>query len=311
MLNINQIKIADNNQANAISDFNNHLVSLFRFPFEDKTLREKFKGKNFTWSLANYDSFSQFSLENTHLVEETELVEPDWDWVDEQRHYLKKHLKNLLGKEADSNYLKPMINWTLDSFDNYLSYNAMHPNSLHNPWTSMYKILTKYGYLFLATEDKDISKEYLGEKYQNNSSNYLTFITSSNPKNPRTNYFRQFLVNNFCDIELKIFDYLQTEALGFENAKSLQTIHHFLIEKCKMNVSLSMVKNIIKYLKQNGYIGSEGFKGYFMIVSEDDLIQTYQQNEIQIKDLERTMRIYQKKAKQMGIENFMQKVQRM
>ena len=309
--NNSQIKIAHNNQVNLVTDFNVHLTDLFRFPVEDQNFLLRFKGKKFVWDLAHYQSFSQFALENSELVEKNSAkLDINWDWIDEERHKLKKQLKLLLGHEADSEYLKPIISFTLDCFDNYLSYNALHPNSSNNPWRHTQAIFFQKGYLFLATDKEEIVKEYLGNKYRQSQNSKFSFITGSDPKNKKNNRFRKVEVNNFCEIELKILDYLQTEAKGFENAKSEQTIQHFLVEKSNMNVSANQVKNIIKYLKQNGYIGSEGFRGYFVIVSENDLIKTYQHHAQQVQDLERTMKIYEKKAKTMGIHQFFEKMQR-
>ncbi len=299
LIDFSRLKIVDRN-ANQISTFNEHLGNLFRFPMEDNDFLNRTKESDFIWDMANYNGFSQFSLENTELIEkESPTKNIDWNFVDEERHRLKSQIKTLLGAEANSDFLKPIISFTLDCFDNWLSYNSMYPNSLNNPWLSTNKILLDKGYLFLATDNKEMVKEYLGSELVKESKeenhNKLIFITSSNPKNKNKNTFKGSIVSNFCDIELKIFNYLQTEAMGIGNAKSANNIREFLFTKHKIETELGSVRNYMKYLKRDGYIGS-GYNGYFSIVSESDLIHTYQHHQLQLQGLQRTMKIYENRA---------------
>lgn len=305
-IDISKLKIVDRN-ANHIPQFNEHLGSLFRFPLEDNDFLTRIKGNDFVWDMANYSGFSQFALENTKLIEiEPPTEDIDWNFIDEERHRLKSQIKTLLGTEANSDFLKPIISFTLDCFDNWLTYDAMHPNSLNNPWFSTNKILLNKGYLFLATDNEAMVKEYLGDKLSKDTDeenhNKLVFITSSNPKNKSKNTFKGAIVSNFCDIELKIFNYLQAEAMGMGNAKKAKDIQEFLLKKYRIDKTDTQIRNYMKYLKRDGYIGS-GFNGYFFIASENDLIHTYQHHQLQLQGLQRTMKIYENRAKAMGIDD--------
>lgn len=279
-----------------------YLNSLFRYPLADAYCRENVINNNFIWTAKTYDSFSLFTLENSELIEiEPPISNPDWDYTDKQRHIFKKRIKDLLGKEYQAEFLKPIVDFTLDCFEHYLSYKECYPKSYQNPWQSAMEIITQ-GYL-LAGFDKDQNEyhDYVKDKEfkakETDNPNQLCFVTAFNLNGKKKDNFKPISVKPTCNIEASILHYLENEANNKGRAKSLKTIKGYLLPKV---VSEYAIRTATRYLKRDGLIGSTP-NGFFYISNKDDLIETHKHHLEIMGGIQRTITIYEKRAKDFGI----------
>ena len=276
------------------SSFHAHLYSMLQFSLLSETKRPK----SDVFNANRYHGLEQFILEHPQVIETGKANVIDEDMLDDARNVFKKYIKGLLGNEGNSDYLKPVINFTADAYENYLMYDMMYRESKHNPWTYTNKILHN-GYIYLVSDSKDLIEEFkpkiIGETKE--SSNNIGFIT----KTSKEKEFRGLILDDRLSTQEIVYSYLKSHATGFNKAKSKDKIITFL-QSNKRNITPQHLVNwILLPLKRAGLIGS-GSSGYYFIESEADFKNSYQFHKSKIDAMQRTMNILNKRAEEKGFQ---------
>lgn len=275
--------------------FYDHLSSILKYDLIEPHKRSI--KKHFTER--NYHGLVQYIFEHTTSVEKSEPAEIDWNLLGDAREILKKKIKSLLGTEGNSDLLKPIISFTVDSYENQLMYNMMHRGTYNNPWDATKEIL-KSGYLFLASDDRDLL-DSLNPKIVKSSDNAYRGNLGIVTKTKNEKVFSGFLIDNRISNQTFIFEYLKSSARGFSHAKSLDKIEIKLQEENRALPRAAITNNILYPLKRAGLIGSSS-TGFFYIDNENDLRICYEFHLSKYNGLKRTMDIYEARAHKMGFE---------
>lgn len=278
------------------TSFFNHLDDLKQFEFLSSNSITGIMDES-KFDMTDYLGLEQFIFDNTKIIETNEPKEIDWDKIDNFKDVLEDTIKKLLGKEKTSEQLKPIVNFTLDSFENHAVYNFMHPNSLHNPWFSTHNMLLN-GYIYLISNEKDLVREYkpkLYKKKEKESKNIGIITKAKNEKEFKGVVLDdRFIEQNF------VLDYLKDHANGFSVAKSKTKILKYLKDH-NINISEGFLStSVLLPLKRVGLIGSSN-TGFYFINSEFDLKQSYEFHRSKAQAIQRTMDIYVNRANKMGI----------
>ena len=275
--------------------FHNHLYSMFQFSLlSDVPKLAKVK----IFDTPQYHGLEQFVLENTNLVEKEQPCEVDANLLDDAREILKKRIKEELGKEKDSETLKPIINFTADTYENLLMYYMMHPDSKHNPWFATNEIL-KRGYIYLVSDSKDLINEFkpkiIGETKE--VSDNIGFIT----KVHKEKEFKGLILDNRLSTQALVFEYLKSHALGVHKAKSKDKIREFLNDNKRIVSNQYLLNWILLPLKKAGLVGSCN-SGYYFISSEEDFKSSYRFHLSKMEAIQRTIDILGKRADEKGFK---------
>jgi len=275
-------------------DFYSHLTSLLRFHliFPNEQYHREFQFNENT-----YMGLEQFILENSDMVEATKAPDDiDWDLADDAKDILKDRIKRLT-EEEKSDDLKPFIESTTNVFENWLIYDLMHPDSVYNPWIPAVNILQK-GYVYFISDDKDRISQYQKKIYQKadrDTHGNLAIVIRSSEKRK----FSGVLADNRHNLQISVYQYLKEYASGSDHAVSLGEIQDFM----GTNISRQTIRmKVTSPLKKAGLIGSNS-KGFFHIATPKDLKQCYAAHLEKVRGLQGTLRIYEKQAKALGIEN--------
>lgn len=277
------------------TSFFHHLDDLKQFEFmATGTLTGNESSKKF--DMADYLGLEQFIFDNTKVIEYNKAHEIDWDEIDNSKDVLANTIKKLLGKEKSSDTLKPMVNFTLDSFENYAMYNFMHPCSLHNPWVSTHNMLLN-GYLYLISNETDLIKEYKPKLYKDKKEPTKNIGIITKAKNEKQ--FKGVVLDDRFIEQNIVLSYLKKAALGFSSAKPKAKIMQYLKNE-DVNITEGFLStSVLLPLKRIGLIGSSS-TGFYFINSEFDLKQAYQFHKSKALAIQKTMNIYASRAKKLG-----------
>ncbi len=274
--------------------FHSHLYSMFQFSL----LSEIARPKSSAFDSYRYHGLEQYILDHTTLIEKEEPANIDANLLDDARDVLKKHIKKLLGKEGDSDTLKPIINFTADAYENLLMYDMMHNDSQHNPWKATYDILTK-GYIYLVSDSRDLMEEFkpkiIGETKE--ISDNIGFITKINKEKE----FKGLILDNRLSTQSMVYLYLKSHAVGLHKAKSKDKIREYLSNNKRIINNQYLLNWILLPLKRAGLIGSCN-SGYYFINSEEDFKNSYQFQKSKIDAMQRTLDILNKRAEEKGFQ---------
>lgn len=268
--------------------FYDHLYDMMKFDFVDNQ-NKQIEAETFT--LNKYQGLEQFIFENSTVVEKDDPKDIDWDLLDDARDLVKKKVKKLLGHEKNSETLKPLLDFTVDSFQNYLMYLVMHPDSNNNPWDDT-KSIFETGYLFMAADDSDFIKEYNVKILNDTYSGNLSVVA----KAKKEKKFYGFTVDNRLTTAALVQQYLFIHAKGHSNAKKKSDIINSLSRDGRTIKTSRLYTHIIKPMKRAGIIGSST-KGYFYINNQRDLQAAYNYHRGIIKGIKATTDIYEARAK--------------
>ncbi len=280
--------------------FFNHLDSLNKYDLLftkekssfQKTVKDKF-------SLSDYLGLEQFVMENTHLVEPTEMQaqEIDWNEIDNAKDFLQDKINKLLGHEQISQTLKPLIEFTIDSFENYAIYTYMHPKSTHNPWMSTHHLLLS-GYMYLISDKEELVKEFHPTLYgqKNNQDENVGIIT----KAKKERKFKGVILDNRLTIQMLVLNYLKKIAPGYENPIPKKRILQHIEEKGITYSDSSFNTAVLLPLKRTLLIGSSS-RGYYYMEDNDDFKTSYKFHQSKYAGIEFTMNIYKEGAASRGI----------
>ena len=291
--NLSDIRLADRSaKDDYYGSFHAHLYSMLQFSL----LSETRKSESDDFNANRYHGLEQFILEHPEVIEKEKAGQIDEELLDDARDIFKKHIKGLLGNEGTSEYLKPVINFTTDAYENYLMYEMMHSASRHNPWSYTNDIL-RHGYIYLVSDSRELVQEFkpkiIGETKE--TSNNIGFITKVNKEKE----FKGLILDDRLSTQEMVYGYLKSQATGFNKAKSKDKIIAFLQDN-KRNVSKQYLVNwILLPLKRAALIGS-CHSGFYFIENEEDFKNSYQFQKSKIDAMQRTIDILNKRAVEKG-----------
>lgn len=286
------------NQSDYKDLFYDHITEMMKFLLLNKSIEHK----NLHLNERNYKAIEQYIFENSSIVESEKPKEIDWDVVDDGKEMLRERIQKILQFEGKSEFLKPIINFTVDSFENSLIYNQLHPTSSANPWNATNHILSN-GYLFIASDKKEIIQEYKKDIFKSaeeDSRNNIGIITKTNKS---TKKLSGFILDNRHNIQAIVFEFLREYAIGVHNSIGMKEIVAHLREKNIEKSEQAVREKALIPLKRAGLIGSYS-KGFFFINSVNDLRYTYKSHLEKKEAIERTLRLYIEKGNKMGIDLF-------
>jgi hypothetical protein len=279
--------------------FYDHLTGLFKFKFlSDKNDIDELK-----LNFKSYLGLEQYTLEHSSQIESEDPKTIDWDIVDEGRDLLIRKISDILKNERTSEFLKPIIESTVNLYENWLIYKQLHPNSFSNPWVPTHNIL-KNGYLLLVSDNRDLMEGYSKRIYQtkgtvSDEKNSLGVIA----KTGKDKIFSGFVVDNRHTTQSVVFEYLRREAPGMKSAKSVKKIIAFLKEQGKTMTNEELKYKILLPLKRTGLTGSSP-TGYFYIKSKEDLIYSYNHHLEKYSGIKKTLKLYEESARRLGFHDF-------
>lgn len=284
------------NQADYKDLFYDHITEMMKFLL----LNPSIEHKKLNLSERNYKTIEQYIFENSSIVESKDPEEIDWDVVDDGKEMLRERIQKMLRFEGKSDFLKPIINFTVDSFENSLIYNQLHPTSSANPWKATNHILAN-GYLFIASDKKEIIQEYKKDIFKSaseDSQNNIGIVTKTNKLTKKPS---GFILDNRHNIQTIIFDFLRKEAVGVNNSIGMKDIVEYLRNQNIVKSEQTVRDNALIPLKRAGLIGSYS-KGFFYIDSIDDLKYTFKSHMEKKEAIERTLDLYIQKGYKMGVD---------
>ncbi len=291
-------RLSEKNSQQAYSDLiYDHLTDLVKF----KLLGAEDYNNNINLNQKIYLGLEQYVFEHTENIEKSHPKEINWDIIDDEKDLLKKTIKKTLRHEATSEHLKPIIDFTVNSYENWLIYNQLHPKSSANPWIPTNSIFIDNGYLFLISEEEDIILNYNKDIYSksNENSSKLCIIATGKPKLEKN--FSGFQIDNRNSLQKIVFNYLKVQKTGADRTLSTNNILSYLKEKGYKYTSDYIKNKVLLPLKRSGLIGVTS-SGYFIISNENDLIRTYKYHKEKLYGIQKTIDIYETKAQQMGFD---------
>ncbi len=275
------------------NSFFNHLDDLKQFDFLSDADRKR---EDESFGMADYMGLGQFIIENTTLVETTDPAEIDWDAIDNLKDKLQQTIFRLLGPEKYSDTLKPIVDFTIESFENYAKYSYMHPDSIHNPWLSTHEMLLQ-GYIYLISDQEALKSEF---KFESNGHNDKKENIGLITRGKKEDKFRGVVLDNRFRDQNIVLEYLKDFASGYQHARSKAEIKKFLDEKSVEISSGILNTKILLPLKRAGLIGSSS-KGFYYIITHSDLKQSYDFHKSKYIAIKKTLDMYAKRASVMNI----------
>lgn len=293
---ITKVKLSQTNrQFEYGNPFYNHLNNLFglRLNFTaSKTVNYEHFDKKV------YDNLKQFTFENSSLWEKSKPKEIDWDLVDDAKDVLEEQIKKMLKHEAKSDFLKPIVEYTISSYEDWLIYESAHPNTKINPCQDLKNIFEK-GYLYFSSDDekhlKEYKKDFFKKKNEVNKGN-LGLITKSTRKG-----LFGLVIDHRHSTQSIIYAHLKDKAQGHNCAKTTPMLCNFLADTHQIEFTENKLKNnVLIPLKRQGLIGSNS-NGYFFINSVEDLRKTHEYHVKKWHNLEETLFRFESKAEKQGL----------
>lgn len=291
-------RLSEKNSQQAYSDLiYDHLTDLVKF----KLLGAEDYNNNINLNQKIYLGLEQYVFEHTENIEKSHPKEINWDIIDDEKDLLKKTIKKTLRHEATSEHLKPIIDFTVNSYENWLIYNQLHPESSANPWIPTNSIFVGNGYLFLISGEEDIISSYNKDIYSKSDENSskLCIIATGKPNSTRN--FSGFQIDNRNNLQKIVFNYLKSQKTGANRTLSINKIAFHLNEKGYIYTYNYIKNKVLLPLKRAGLIGVIS-SGYFVISNENDLISTYKYHKEKLYGIQKTIDIYEEKAQQMGFD---------
>ena len=294
---INNISLSNHLQKEGYADlFYSHLTKMMRFPLSSgdqdistMSLREK-----------SYLGLEQFVLENTAIIESnTPKDNIDWDSIDNLKDELKTQINKSLGKEANSDTLKPIVKFMSNLYENFMIYDNMHHKSELNPWISTNQILLDNGYLILISDNTDLVKDYnkkILDKITEDSSELFVIAASKKEKS-----FSGFPVDRRNMSQGLVYNYLRREAIGSARAKNIKDILNYLASEHHKYSALDVKNKILLPLKREALISSNTLDCFY-IESKEDFIATYRHHQEKLNGIKKTLKMYEIQANKRGIE---------
>jgi hypothetical protein len=273
-----------------------HLTDMNKF----RLLSDDYKDeKNYTFSNRIYAGLEQYIFEHTDIIEKSKPTnEIDWDLIDDAKDIFKTKIGKILKNEAQSEYLKPMVDFTIDAYENWLMYEQLHPQSAANPWVATNGISLSKGYLFLMSDNEDIvnsynKKIYTNGKQEDTDTSKFCIITN----NGQRKSFAGFPIDNRNRIQGVVFNLLKQKANGSQLALNTKQILEYLRKQKEYEyvTEPNLRLNTLLPLKRSGLIGVS-HNGYFYINTTSDLRDSYNYHKTKLDAIQKTLDMYKKRA---------------
>lgn len=283
------------NQSGYADLFYDHLTGMLKF----RMLADKNDVDTLKLNEKTYFGLEQYIFDHTEVVEKEKPNDMiDWNTIDLAKDILRDRISKILGRESKSNTLKPIIDFTVNTYENSLIYKNLHPKSLSNPWMPTDQILLKNGYMVLVSDERDLVSSYnrkIIDKVKEDSS-ALFVVAASNKKDMP---FSGFPIDNRSNSQGLVYEFLKREAKGISAAKNSKQIVNFLNGQNRIYTEQEVKMRVLLPLKRAGLVGSTT-AGYFHIETKHDLIQSYQHHKEKISGIQKTINMHKLKAIQMG-----------
>lgn len=277
--------------------FYDHLTAMFKF----RMMSASNNRKPLNLNEKAYLGLEQYVLESTEVVEKQKPNDDiDWDRIDVCKDMLTTKIRKMLGDEAKCEIVKPIIDFTVNTYENSLIYQNLHAESLYNPWIPTDEILFQKGYLFLVSDKKDLVENYKKKIEQpvDKGATELSplFIIATNQK---AKTFSGFQIDTRNKIQGIVYDYLKREAKTLSSAKQSTQIKNFLESQGFSYGNQYLKATALLPLKRTGLIGSTT-AGYFCIDKETDLRASYLHHKNKISGIQKTLEMHELKARAMN-----------
>ncbi|MDQ6470131.1 hypothetical protein RB619_05710 [Flavobacterium sp. LHD-80] len=251
------------------NDFNNHIVSVLDFALEN-TGSEVLKNKDLKFSKGLYWECLNSIYENNPIIRNEE--EKEQNRLFEQSLYL-----NIITKldgyfDEDDDLLLESIDFTISNYTDDLNYGQRLD---FNPWSYSNKIFTEDNLLYTFTDNKDEYKHLLKHKKKESElSKYLTIGVLG--KGQRKDYAQSYIKDIYA-LRTLFLNLLEENKHDSDNPiKFYNIIKQFRdLGISKTDLTDGNIKYwIVKPLKNSVKIGSNK-NGYFAILTEADLYESY------------------------------------
>ena len=244
-----------------------------------------------------YMGLEQYIFEHAEVVEvEESAIEIEWETINILMNKLRSQIKNVLKVEYESDLLKPIINFTISTYENYLIYKNLYPLSSSNPWIPTRDILKDNGCLILVSDKKDFISELnknILKDIKDDSSDLFVVAMGANEKK-----IKGFQVDSRNKSQSLVYGYLKENAIGYIKAKKSKDIREFLESKKIKYTEQQLRNDVLLPLKRAALIGSIT-QGYFFINSKNDLIESYSHHEKKLNGIQKTLNMYKERANKM------------
>lgn len=264
--------------------------------FDLKGPNPRVKGK-FTFD--EYTGLEHTILETSEELEGGNAGEIDWDLLGDVREILKAKVRSLLGKEGKSETMKPLLDFTLNSYENLLMYRMLHGESFNNPWVYTNQVMSN-GYLFLVSDDRDQIDDYDKSIFKNAKDEFkgnIGIVTRADKEKS----FKGFIIDNRLDVQSNVLNLLKVHASGFGNAISSERIAALMKEAGDPISKGHLQQKVLLPLKRTGLVGSSS-TGFFYITSPQDIQRAYDFHKSKYYGIRATMDVYEARAKKLGID---------
>lgn len=248
-----------------------------------------------TLSQRRYRGMEQTAFELSRVYEITSPNEIDWKRIEGQVSLASEKIKELIVNDLTSDLIQPLVRQTLHTYENFLIYNDMYPNSRINPWSPTLRIIQS-GILLGTSDDESFLREFNSKitltRYKRQGPN-LAVIVKGQPKR-----FGIMPLDNKYSAQTLVFQYLFTKAKGIVHSKSLTEIDNYLRS---VGISFDNTNNIqilvTTPLKKTGLIGST-INGFFYIETADDLKAAFEFHHVKSKSILQVMDRYRQRQKE-------------
>jgi len=276
--------------------FYDHLTGMLKF----RMLSQRNDVDRLTLNEKTYFGLEEYIFEHTEIVEQRESEnEIDWNTIDDAKDILRGRIGTILGKESKSDTLKPIIDFTVNAYENLLMYKNLYPESKANPWIPTYHILMKNGYLLLVSDKRDLVESYdkkILNRAKEDSSDLFVIAASHKDRS-----FSGFQIDNRSNSQGMVYEFFKREARGVGHAKKSKDIVEFLGRQKREYSEQDVRVKVLLPLKRAGLIGSTT-AGYFYIENHHDLKQSYLHHQEKLSGIQKTLDMHRMKAFQMGWE---------
>lgn len=271
-------------------EFYGHLGKLSAFEFS----RQDGRLGNFKFDMRKYISLGQAAFEEGPVQAPRPNITINWDLIDDKVITFRTTIENALSSEDD--YLERFIGFSTRCYESWMTYGAMYPEAVSNPWTQTINIMKRGRLLFVTDQVEELLNHTISltEHFQPSSVGNVGIAVKGKPKR-----LSGFVIDNRFEVQAKVLAYLRTEAIGQTNRKSLREIKDYLdsigIQWSKEDIQVKATTP----LKKTGVVGSNA-KGFFVIQNLDDLVASYCFHVTKDSSINAILKRYAERASEFG-----------
>lgn len=301
----------------SFTPLNEHVSQVMSFNF----ITENYGNKEIIFNKTAYDALGQYTLENTHLIEETPPLSDNlnWDLYDEIRDIFKDSIKKNWAKFIDTKMGDEAFSFVVNCFENWLIYKQLHPTSTKNPWIKTNQILQENGFMYFLTDNLADIEKYNAQTQKNERiedqltpySSKVMMVASNSKKNELKP------LNNIEKMQAIVLQYLKSQHKLNNKYVTFNTLSKVLLDEMYLSfekdwnhkfnsnrkfttLSDTKMKSIVILpLKRLGLIGTSN-AGLFYIDNLNDINEAKRFLIDSQKRIQKTLSAYEHKARLMG-----------